>query len=405
MTLDDDIRSALRSRLDQARIDVPAADALDERRHRVERRSRRSRLLVIGVGLATTAALTATALQMASAPSPISGDDRLYGGSRVAIDVRLEGEAPFTLRAQPSVALADGGTATHRILFESREPLFIDDIRWMSLHEEPEGLFATAGEGCGYGVMRPEDGESAEPIPPEGRVGGHCDAMFRILRLDRDDPVREKITLYGGLEDRPAIAGTFELRQPIDWWHAPADGRDPSGDADGSVVAVVTYVVSPDGVLCATAERVTAFYNVSGVTQATADEALEYWFSWNDVTFTRDELKIVDDGTPAFVLQRNGRPVLELQLRWVQGARIVGYTVCGEWQQELFVISAMDRSQFGPNATMPECEPVGRAGYGTEEPITEPDDPGGCRADGDGAKIYHCESCPPRRPPPTGPPD
>jgi hypothetical protein len=394
MTLDDDIRSALRSRLDQATVDVPDPGSLDARRAQNDSRARRSRILVGIVAIATTVGLTATALQMASAPSTVSeGADRMYGGYRVAIDVRLEGDAPFTLRAQPSVALADPGTATHRILFESSEALFIDDIRWTSLHEEPDGLFATAGHGCGYSVMRPSDSESAEPIPPDGQVAHFCQQDLRILSIDREHPFREKITLYGGLEDRPAIAGTFELRQPIAWWHGSADGQGspaPSGDPDGSVVAVVTYVVSPDGVQCETPKRVTAFYNVSGATQASAGEALDYWFSWNDVTFTRDELDLVDDGTPAFVLQRDGRRVLELRL--ISGYRIVGYSVCAEWQQQLFVISEMDRQLFGPLATMPECEPVGRAGYSTEEAITEPDDPSPCRADGDDAVIHECGS-------------
>lgn len=394
MALDDDIRSALRSRLDPAPIDAPDPGSLDARRAQNESRARRSRILVGIVAVATTAGLIATALQMASAPSTAGGgDDRLRGGYRVAIDVRLEGDAPFTLRAQPSVALADPGTATHRILFTSREPLVIDDVRWMSRHEESDGLFATAGDGCGYSIARPEDGGFAEPPPPEGEVADFCQTNLRILRLDREHPIREKITIYGGLEDRPAIAGTFELRQPIDWWSVPAgEGStfDRRGEPDGRAVAVVTYRVVPDGVRCEGRERVTAFYNVSGATQPSADEALDHWFSWNDVTFTRDELELLDDDTPAFVLARDGRPVLELRL--VSSYRIVGYTVCAEWQEQLFIISDMDRQLFGPNATMPECEPVGRAGYSTDEPITEPDDPSPCRADGDDAVIIKCGS-------------
>lgn len=161
-----------------------------------------------------------------------------------------------------------------------------------------------------------------------------------------------------------------------------------------------------DGLDCARDDRIVATYEgFANKISDSPEEALAHWFSWNETTFQRDDLVDRSDADQwNHRLEVDGGTVFELRIigtGW--GFRAGGYTLCSEAHEEVFVVSDQDRALFGPDVTMPECEPVGRAGYSTAEPTTDPDE-SPCRADGDDAVIVPCgpggPPCDRRRPSP-----
>lgn len=151
----------------------------------------------------------------------------------VAIDTKLDSVAPFQVRTSRAlVALERGSTTDHALVFESTQPVVLDDIRWTFASTRGARVFATAGHGCGPSI----DTDS-------GAVQFACTEEYRYLVVKPGEPLTETITLYGGIDGGPVATGRFVFRQPITWWHASGDALAPQGEKGGEVTVTLTYDV------------------------------------------------------------------------------------------------------------------------------------------------------------------